>query len=93
MSGPDGQGGQLPTVWIDYFDFMAKVEWTRGGEKEVAGGVQAYDNCKITSYYDGRVDPSMRLKINGQIINIRSMSNVEERFLVMEIKGEKGVGT
>lgn len=93
MLESDGQGGYLPTEWVEYFRFWAKVEWTGGSEKEQGGKVTAYSNAKIEAVYDSRLDETMRLVFNGQTLNIRNVDDWQERHYIMDIKAEKGIGT
>ncbi len=93
MMTPDGQGGFLPTEWINYFSFYGEVKWGKGGEKVVAQKVQNYCFCKIIAYFDPRLVEDMRILFNGKTLNVRDVSDLEERHQFMEISAEVGVGT
>lgn len=89
----DGQGGFKPTEWVEYFRFYGDVKWGKGSEKVVAGQVQAITYCKIMTYFDQRLDTTMRLLFNGNTLNIRDVSDIEERHQFMDISAELGAGT
>lgn len=93
MMTPDGQGGFKPTEWVEWFRFWASVEWKGGGERDVAGKVQAYSSAKITAAWDARLKEDLRLVFKGMILNIRSVTNWQERNYIMDVDAELGVGT
>lgn len=93
METPDGQGGSLPTAWVEYFRFWAKIEWTGGSEKMQGGKVTAYANAKLEAAWDQRLDESMRIIFNGQTLNVKDVSDWMEKHYIMDITAEKGLGT
>jgi SPP1 family predicted phage head-tail adaptor len=93
MESPDGQGGFLPTAWVEYFRFYGEVKWGGGGEKVVAGQVQASSSCTITAYFDRRLTESMRIIFNNLTLNVRNVDDIDERHQYMSIKADLGVGT
>lgn len=93
MENSDGQGGSLPTDWVEYFRFWGKVEWKGGSEKEQGGKVTAYANCTIEAAWDQRLSAEMRLLFNGHVCNTKDVSDWQERHYIMDVKAEEGLGT
>lgn len=93
MTISDGQGGFQPTEWVEYFRFYGSVEWGKGKEVMNADRLQSWSWCKITTYYDVRFDTTLRLVFNNQILNMRNVTNLEERNKLSELSAELGCGT
>jgi SPP1 family predicted phage head-tail adaptor len=95
---PDGMGGQVERVrgqrWVDYFTFWAFLEWGSGGESQNMNRTQASGMASLVAYFDARLDTSMRIILDdGQILNVRSVDNRNQRSLWLDIEAEQGVGT
>lgn len=95
---PDGMGGQQARTvnqpWIDVFTFWAVLDWASGGEKMNMGRVQASGMAKLQARFDSRLTTDMRIILDdGQILNVRSVDNRNQRNLWMDIDAEQGAGT
>ncbi len=93
MTESDGQGGSLPTVWVDFFWFWGEVKWGKDKEIMVADKVEAISWATIRAYYDQRFATEHRLCFDGKILNIRGHTDVLQRHIVSLINAEEGVGT
>lgn len=99
VGGPDGLGG-IATQWSAVHEAWAMVEIKKGSERFVAAHLQSevYHVFTIRAVPGVRIDASHRISyrdLHGDqvVLNIRSVSDVDNRHEWLEIHAETGTGT
>lgn len=95
----DGQGGQS-TEWVPDFEFFCAVDWYRGNEVVIADRLTFITTAMLSARWDPRLTTSHRIilqQISGGIVsrkflNVRVVTNYQERNQWMSVRGELGVG-
>lgn len=87
---PDGIGGSSST-WATLYKPWAHIEPASGWEK--LAGMQLESPITHTIYirYNANIKPRDRISFRGRYYNIRSVIDIEERHIWMELKAEEGV--
>lgn len=80
----DGYGGK-PVTWITVGSAWAKVEPLSGREYFFAHQIQAEVSHRITLRYRQDVREDMRLSVNGRILEIESILDLDEGHQFLEI--------
>lgn len=68
--------GDIIESWADFVSVFAKVEPLVGREYFAAAAVQAEDSVKFTMRYMAGLVASMRILLDGQHYNIKSIQNI-----------------
>jgi SPP1 family predicted phage head-tail adaptor len=89
---PDGIGGGVST-WATLYEPWAAIAPVGGGER--LAGMQLENPITHTIYIRYRLDltPRDRVVHRGRTFNIRSIADLEEKRIFMELKCEEGVAT
>jgi SPP1 family predicted phage head-tail adaptor len=90
VSAPDGAGGVVLT-WAAQFNLRAMVKPSAGTESQRHGRLEASTTHKIYLRYAAGLLASDRILFKGRYFNIRSILNIEERDLWLEISAQEGV--
>ncbi|MCI5049589.1 MAG: phage head closure protein [Rickettsiales bacterium] len=87
----DGGGG-VTRGWTTVATVWAEIIPTRGGAEQGLGeaAIQALHTHRITIRYRDDVSTDMRIGFDGRYFNIRSITNVEEAKVVLELNVEEG---
>ena len=91
----DNAGGYASS-WADYLTVWASFMPERGQERIETDRVNASFSGKLhirSSSESRAVTESDRVSINGELYNIRSISNPDQRNRMLEMVVERGVGT
>lgn len=88
----DGQGG-FTKSWTVTATVWARVKPERGGEQLEAMRLEAQQMYRVTIRGGVTVTPKYRLGWNGLKLNIRSVTNPDEKGRFLEILAEEGVRT
>lgn len=86
----DGLGG-VSISWQDVAEVWAQIVPLNGGESMFAFQQQAQVSHRITIRYRADVDASMRIVFEGRAFNIRSVVNVQEAKVMLELLAQEGV--
>lgn len=78
--------GHAPTVW-------ARVEPLSGGEALQAMRLEARITHRVTLRWRDDVSATMRLVWRARVLNIRAVTNPDERRRYLELLCEEGVAT
>jgi len=89
---PDEAGGSTRN-WQDLMTRWAEVMPQRGTERLIDGRVQADATHRIVTRFDSNITTALRIIYAGRVFNIRSVTNVAEKNVLMEIAAEEGVAS
>lgn len=93
---PDGGGGGAMT-WNTVATVWANIEAVRRSgiiqERQQNGQLQDTRLLEITTRYISGITPAMRILYGSRIFNIRSVTDVNERGVLLKIIAEEGVTT
>lgn len=81
---PDGYGGYTET-WQDIATVWANIKPLRGREFFQAQQIQSEVTHKITIRYRNDIDETCRVKYNGQIFDIKSIIDIDNRHRFLEL--------
>lgn len=74
----DAVGGQAVT-WTDVCSLWAQVEPTSGQEITVGGALRSESMFTVTTRYYAGITPKMRILFEGQIFEIVSVNDTNQR--------------
>lgn len=89
---PDGAGGVTRT-WQDVATLWAEIEALSANESVEAARLVSGITHRITLRYRSGVTAQMRVSFDGRVFNIRSVTNLLERDIILEVLAEEGVAT
>ena len=92
ISVSDGMGGQA-IQWIDLATVRAHVKPLSGREALQAMQLQASITHRIYMRYRADLQPSDRLVMRGQPLQIKAILNMEMRNQWLEVSADQGVAT
>ena len=89
---PDGIGGGVQT-WATLYQPWAYIAPVTGWEK--MAGMQLESPVTHTIYIRYRLDIAARDRVvlRGRVFNVRSIADIEEKRIFIELKCEEGVAT
>ena len=88
----DGQGGSTLS-WTNVCTVFARVSPLRGQERLQAMQVQDETVHKITIRFRDDITPKMRVVWRSRIMNIRDVTNPDEKKKYLQLTVEDNVGT
>lgn len=88
----DGQGGKV-LAWAEVATFWARVEPVRGGEQLAAMRLEASQEYRVTIRQRTGVTAGMRLVWGTKNLNIRTLTNPDERGRFLQLICTEGVAT
>ena len=84
-------GGGYETAWVLVANLWASISRVRGGETFSGGQLVSNSTHIFRLRYNPDIQPDMRFIYDGRIFNIRSLDNVDERGLTLNVYAEEGV--
>jgi SPP1 family predicted phage head-tail adaptor len=88
----DDAGGIVKS-WADLSPAWAEIEPLSAGESFQAERMQSATIHRITIRFRDDVTTAMRILFEGRIFNIRAITNLLERDILLELLAEEGVAT
>lgn len=88
----DGVGGSTVSwspVLVAWAELRSRT--SGGDERAVAGKLEAQQTHELTMRYRSGITTDMRVSYKGRIFNIRSIVNVDEAGVLLELLLEEGV--
>lgn len=89
---PDGAGGYLKT-WETVTILWAAIVKKTGRESLFGGKIASTGTILFRVRYTNLVTTNMRIAFDNRIFNIRSLTNVEEQNMLLEILAEDNAAT
>jgi SPP1 family predicted phage head-tail adaptor len=86
----DTAGGYEQT-WVLVAHLWVSISRVRGGEAYVGGQLVENSTHIFRLRYNADIQADMRFIYDGRIFNIRSLDNVDERGLTLNVYVEEGV--
>lgn len=86
----DGYGGLTTTGWLTVFSIWAAVEPTSGRERFFAGKLEHVITHKVRIRYRAGVRADMRVNFGGRFLQIRGVTNEDERGRWLILNCEEG---
>ncbi len=84
-------GGGYSLSWSNGSTVWAEILPSSGSERFFAGQMVAAKTFRITTRYISGITSKMRILYGSRVLNIRSISNLEEKNEWLEIIAEEGV--
>ena len=84
-----GAYGEVKNLWSTLTSVWAKVEQLKGREYFTSNERHAEVNTRITIRYRSDILPKMRISYKNYIYDIKSIINIDEEDVFMELMCEK----